>query len=234
MEENAKIKQLRAESLRRLLNEPGRAVDKTPFWENMINKCPLCTPFVIRMLMRWAGIKIGRNSKLHGRVRVKLRGKPENIIIGNDVVLGNNVDLRNRENGCIVLHDKVCLDDNVRIVAARNGKVEINTGTEIGEHTIINSGGAVYIGRFCMIAKSVSINSSSHGTAKSQFVKNQPHEHGTVHIGDDVWMGGSVSVVMNTRIGEGVVIGANSMVRGEIPNYAVCVGTPAEIIRFRD
>jgi hypothetical protein len=40
--------------------------------------------------------------------------------------------LRNRENGKIILHSKVYLDSGVRLVAAREGKIEIGYGSEIG------------------------------------------------------------------------------------------------------
>jgi len=233
MSKEVNIIQKRSESLQRLLNAPGRAKDKPPFWEKMINKFPIHRPFIYHSLLRMAGIKVGKNVRFLGRLKIKLRGKPENIIIGDNVVLGNNVDIRNRENGKIILHEKVYLDDNVRIVAAREGKVEIDVGSELGANTVINSGGDTFIGKFCMIANNVNINSSSHGNVKSNFIKDQPHQHGKVHISDDVWFGGFASVVMNTTIGEGAIIGSNSLARGEIPNFAICVGSPAKVIKYR-
>jgi len=233
MSEDKVILQKRTASFRRLLEASDRVKDRPPLMEKTINNFPIRSALFYRILMRMAGIKVGNNVRFLGRLKVKLRGNPENIIIKDNVVLGNNVDLRNRENGKIILHEDVYLDDNVRIVAARDGKVEIDRGAEIGGNTIINSGGDTYIGRFSLIANNVNINSSSHGYAKSKFIKDQPHEHGKVQIGDDVWLGGFVTVVMNTTIGGGAVIGANSLARGDIPPFAICVGSPAKPIKFR-
>ena len=234
MSEEIDIEQKRSESLQRLVDAPGREKDNPPFWERMINKLPIHRPFIYRTLLRMAGVKVGKNVEFLGRIQLKLRSNPQNIIIGDNVVLGKNVDLRIRENGKIILNERVYLDDNVRIVAARDGKVEIDVGTELGANTIINSGGETTIGKFCMVAGNVQIHSQNHANSKKKYIKEQLYEYGKVTIGSDVWIGSFSSVVVNTTIGEGAVIGANSMVRGERPAFAICVGSPAKVIRYRE
>tara|TARA_Y100000588_G_scaffold392671_1_gene505458 strand:+ start:3333 stop:4037 length:705 start_codon:yes stop_codon:yes gene_type:complete len=233
MNEEKGILKERTESLHRLLDAPNRAKDDPSLMEKIINNFPIQKSFAYRALMRMAGIKVGKNVKFLGKVHVKLRGKPKNIVIGDNVVLGKNVDLRNRENGKIILHESVYLDDNVRIVAAREGKVEIDVGTELGFGTVINAGGDTTIGKFCMIAGNVQIHAQDHETFKAKYIKEQSYEFGKVTIGSDVWIGAFSSVLVNTAIGEGVIIGANSLAKGEIPAFAVCVGSPAKVIRYR-
>ena len=55
-----------------------------------------------------------------------------------------------------------------------------------------------------------------------------------LEIGSDVWMGHN-SIVLNTvsAIGHGAVIGAGSVVHKDVPPYAVMVGHPARVIRYR-
>lgn len=224
----------RKASLEHLKSAPSRKAESVPFWEWMINNTPIKTGFWYRLLLKLAGVHVGKNVTFLGGLRVKLRGKTSNINIGDNVILGRNVDLRNRENGKIILHERVYLDDNVRLVAARDGYVEIGFGSEIGGNSIINSGGITTIGEFCMISNNVNINSSSHGTSKDKFIKESPHEHGFVKIGSDVWLGGFATIVMNTEIGEGAVIGANSMARGELNPFGIYVGSPAKLIRTRE
>jgi maltose O-acetyltransferase len=55
-----------------------------------------------------------------------------------------------------------------------------------------------------------------------------------VVIEDDVWLGVRVIVLPGIRIGRGVVIGAGAVVTKDVPPFAICVGNPARIIRFRD
>jgi acetyltransferase-like isoleucine patch superfamily enzyme len=52
-----------------------------------------------------------------------------------------------------------------------------------------------------------------------------------VTIGDGSWIGYGSVVLPGASIGDHVVIGANSVVTGEIPSYSVAVGSPAKVIR---
>lgn len=55
-----------------------------------------------------------------------------------------------------------------------------------------------------------------------------------VIIEDFVWMGSKVTILPGTKIGEGAIIQAGSVVHGEIPPYAIIGGNPANIIKYRD
>lgn len=204
-----------------------------PLVERVINRFPLRGTFWYRWLLRLAGIQLGRNVQFLGRVKVKLRGRASNIVIGDNVILADGVDLRNRENGRIQLRERVYLDTNVRVVAARDGIVDIGYGTEIGAGTVINSGGRTTIGEFCMVAGGVNINASRHGTARGLYMKEQAHTHGFVELGDDVWIGSGASILINTSIGTGAVISSNSLVMGRVPEFAICAGVPARVIQYR-
>src|SRR5262249_32063632 len=52
-----------------------------------------------------------------------------------------------------------------------------------------------------------------------------------VIIGDGSWLGYGTVVLPGARIGKHVVVGANSVVSGEIPDYSVAVGTPARVVK---
>lgn len=53
-------------------------------------------------------------------------------------------------------------------------------------------------------------------------------------IGDDVWIGARVTILAkNITIGTGAVIGAGSVVVKSVPDYAIVVGNPAKIIKYR-
>ncbi|NMB23268.1 MAG: sugar O-acetyltransferase, partial [Corynebacterium sp.] len=54
------------------------------------------------------------------------------------------------------------------------------------------------------------------------------------HIGEDVWLGGGVTVVGGVSIGDRAVIGAGAVVTRDIPADAIAVGSPARVIRMRD
>lgn len=54
-----------------------------------------------------------------------------------------------------------------------------------------------------------------------------------VSVGNDVWIGQSVELMSGIRIGDGAVIGAGAVVTKDVPPYAIVVGVPAKIIRYR-
>ena len=55
-----------------------------------------------------------------------------------------------------------------------------------------------------------------------------------VVIGNRVWLGDGVVVTPGAYIGEGTVVGANSVVRGRIPSFCTAAGSPAKILRTFD
>ena len=58
-------------------------------------------------------------------------------------------------------------------------------------------------------------------------------DHIRTIIGNDVWTGANVVVLKGVTIGDGAVIGAGSVVTKDVPPYAIVVGNPGKILRYR-
>ncbi len=54
-----------------------------------------------------------------------------------------------------------------------------------------------------------------------------------IAIGSDVWLGKNVIITNGSNIGNGVIAGAGTIITKDIPDYAVVVGNPSRIIRYR-
>jgi fatty-acyl-CoA synthase len=189
--------------------------------------------FICIYLLNKSGIEIGKKSSIGNGSEFKIRGKLSNVKIGENVKIGKNFSLRNRENGQIIIHKNCYIDDDVRIIAARNGIVEISEGTSIGRNTIINSGGEFKCGKFCLIGSNTNINTSEHANLSSKYIKMQPYKHGKIHLDDDVFIGSGVSILMNTLLRKGVIISSNSLISGDTQSFSVYAGNPAKFIRKR-
>lgn len=88
----------------------------------------------------------------------------------------------------------------------------------------------VYIGDNVMIGPNTLITTVGHPiTPKGR--RDHLAQASTVRIGDDVWLGGNVTILPGVTIGNNVVIGAGAVVTKDIPDNSLAVGVPAKVIK---
>ena len=88
----------------------------------------------------------------------------------------------------------------------------------------------VTIGDDCFIGPNVSIYTACHSTDPVE--RNSRREWAkSVTIGDNVWIGGSVTILPGVTIGDNVTIGAGSVVVSDVPSNSVAVGNPCKVIK---
>ena len=89
---------------------------------------------------------------------------------------------------------------------------------------------SVTIGDDCFVGPNVSIYTACHSTDPvERNTRMEWAEH--VTIGDNVWIGGSVTILPGVTIGNNVTIGAGSVVTKDIPDNVVAVGNPCKVIK---
>jgi maltose O-acetyltransferase len=96
--------------------------------------------------------------------------------------------------------------------------------------------GPLIIGKNVMMGPEVIILTSLHGFDRIDIPMTQQDSSlkKKVIIGNDVWIGTRVIILPGLTIGNGVIIGAGSIVTRDIPDYAIVAGNPAKIVRFRN
>ena len=62
---------------------------------------------------------------------------------------------------------------------------------------------------------------------------NVRHNPRQVIVGHDVWLGRNVTIFGGVKIGNGAVVGTNAVVAKDIPPYAIAVGNPARVVKYR-
>lgn len=95
----------------------------------------------------------------------------------------------------------------------------------------------VKIGKFCSIGPNFCCGLGIHPTdgisTSPYFYRRTIEEHKPVTIGNDVFIGTNVTILDGVSIGDGAVIGAGAVVTKDIPPYAIAVGVPAKVIKYR-
>lgn len=113
--------------------------------------------------------------------------------------------------------------------------LHIGYGTVLAGDLFINARGGVHIGKYCHIAKGLTIYSHNHNWKSTRSI---PYDGGIIEkpvkIGDCVWIGCNVTIAPGASIGDGVIISSASAVFGEIPKGAIIRGNPAQVIGYRD
>lgn len=142
-------------------------------------------------------------------------------------------------------HHNVKRGKNVRIEP-----VALLSEVKIGDYSYL-SGNAIVsntsIGKFCSIGPNFFCGWGVHPTvgistspvfysSKARFTfskEDKIDEHPRITIGNDVFIGANVTVLEGVTIGDGAVIGAGSVVSKDIPPYAIAVGSPIQIKKYR-
>lgn len=109
----------------------------------------------------------------------------------------------------------------------------IGDGTNIGHFNHIYATKSIIIGKKVLTADKVYISDNLHSYKNINIpIIDQPIKQiSAVEIGDGSWLGENVCVI-GAKIGKNCVIGANSVVTNDIPDYSVAVGSPARVIKM--
>lgn len=114
-----------------------------------------------------------------------------------------------------------------------NCRLEIGKGSVIGNFNHIYATKSIKIGAEVLTADKVYISDNLHSyeDLDLSIIKQPIKQIGEVIIGDHSWIGENVCI-MGVKIGKHCVIGANSVVVNDIPDYSIAVGNPAKVIKY--
>lgn len=141
------------------------------------------------------------------------------ISVGNNVSLDNNAVLQ--------------LSEEHLKYGSQKPKVEIEDKVTIGLGTMISAAQHILIKKNVLVSQHCFIGDHDHQyedintPIRSQGLRNVK----PVVIDEGAWIGANSTVCSGVTIGKNSVIGANSVVKEDIPDYAIAVGTPAKVIK---
>lgn len=179
-----------------------------------------------------------------------------NLIIKGIATLFIDKDMRRKFRGMFTVDKNF---NNKHIQQYRyelNRKIyKIGENSYLGSNVIIGNDKETTIGKYCSIASDVTIGAFKHPIhtlSSSSFVYLEKYESlgsnlkvqkplthlldkglEKVNIGNDVWIGVKATIMPGITIGDGAVIGSNAVVTKDVPPYAIVVGVPAKILKYR-
>lgn len=119
-------------------------------------------------------------------------------------------------------------------------KTRFSHRLRLGTNSGIGAGARLYgpitIGENVMMGPECWIYTQNHETADVTIPMREqgPQPERPVVIGNDVWIGGRVTILPGVHIGNGVIIGAGAVVTKDVPDFAVVGGNPAKILKMRN
>ena len=141
-------------------------------------------------------------------------------------------DLEPSQRGTRILIGADCrIDSFVKIKSVGGfGDVLVGERCHLNSGCVLYSGNGITIGNDVLIAANCTLAPVNHAFhSRSRLICEQGFEpsRGGILIEDDVWIGANCVLLDGAVLRRGCVVGAGSMVRGELPAYSICHGTPA-------
>ncbi|HBR11197.1 MAG TPA: acyltransferase [Chryseobacterium sp.] len=140
---------------------------------------------------------------------------PENIFIDENVIIGKNAWLSANP-----------------LTGSKDCRLEIKNGADIGGNVHIYCTNSIIIEKKVLIAEKVFIADNQHSYSDiTAPIMSQPiMQLSNVVLKEGCWIGENVCIC-GASVGKNSVIGANSVVNRDIPDFCVAVGAPAKIIK---
>jgi acetyltransferase-like isoleucine patch superfamily enzyme len=120
-------------------------------------------------------------------------------------------------------------------VCSADGRLTIGDGVWIVGSMTIWCSNRIEIGRRALFARNVTLLDTQHTYADRDIpIHDQPWDtRGPVRIGEGAWLGVNSVVMPGVTVGRNAIVGANSVVTRDIPDYGRAVGVPAQLLDER-
>ena len=157
------------------------------------------------------------------------------IISGKDNVIKYNSEFHLTDCAHIEIGNNVVIQDYAFLqLTMPKPKLIIGNDVVIGRHNMITIKGTLSIGDYTRMGAFVQILDQGHGFEKDELIMNQSAVIENVVIGKDCWIGTGAKILKGVNVGNGAIIGANAVITKDVPEYAIVVGVPAKILKYRD
>lgn len=112
--------------------------------------------------------------------------------------------------------------------------LSVGNNVGLGTHGFFGCAGGIEIGDNTIFGNYVSLHSENHNYSDIHTpIRLQGINRKGIKIGKDCWIGAKATILDGTILGDGCIVAAGAVVRGNIPPYSIIGGIPAKIIKMR-
>ncbi|WP_326514720.1 glycosyltransferase [Clostridium intestinale] len=126
---------------------------------------------------------------------------------------------------------------NIAYINTEQYMIEFGEGSNIGRRSTISASNKIIFGKNVLLGPNVLISDHNHEYRDTNIpiiYQGIDSMKNCINIGDETWIGANSVIIGNVKIGKHCVIGSNSVVTKDIPDYCVAVGNPAKVIKTFD
>ncbi|AEF41672.1 acyltransferase [Hoyosella subflava] len=165
---------------------------------------------------------------------LKFRISNPHVILRGMVFLGKNVEIHATPGlGRLEIGRWVHIGDG-NAIRCHEGSLRIGDKVVFGRQNVVNTYLDIEFGDAALIADWCYICDFDHVIEDITMpIKDQGIVKGPTRIGADTWIATKVTVLRNTAVGRGCVLGAHAVVKGVIPDFSIAVGAPAKVVKNR-
>jgi acetyltransferase-like isoleucine patch superfamily enzyme len=129
----------------------------------------------------------------------------------------------------------VKVDKGVRLIATNDATIDIyDDAYHIGCFSVFNAGASITIKKHSSISGFVYLQSSIHNNKKDRTILEQGYTHAPIMIEEDVFVGAHATILPDSHLLRGSVIGSNTVVTRNTEEDEIIMGVPARRVKFRD
>jgi len=161
------------------------------------------------------------------------------IILDPSARISALADIEDSVRGTRITVGANCMIDSFVKIKPAGGSGDVS----IGDNSNINSGCVLYTGNGIAIGENVLVAANCVFAPTNHAVKDRSTpiiqqgfraSKGGIVVEDDVWIGAGCVLLDGAILRQGCVIGAQSLVRGEVPAYSIQAGNPLQLLAWRE
>lgn len=145
----------------------------------------------------------------------------KNVQFGKGTMFTANCNFSFSKKSKVVVGDRIFTDGYCRFTASDNAELQLGYNCYFNMNCFIGANKRVVIGRHCLFGPGVVITDNDHEFKKQRGISCGNYKTGEIIIGNECWIGSNVVILRDTHIGDGCVIGAGCVIKGDIPANSI-------------